>query len=108
MIEKYFLILNMKKFTNARKFNKTDIKNIPEEKPILYRLLNNAGDELYDGIAKRGRVQERLIEHLNVKKEKIPGATKIKFAQFSNIKRAEKVEKQLIKKLEPKFNKRNK
>jgi len=98
----------MSKFSNARKFNKTKIKNIPEQKPILYRLQNNAGDELYDGVAKRGRTQERLQEHLTLKKEKIPGATKVKFAQFSSIVEAKKAEKQLIKKLEPRFNKQNK
>ena len=98
----------MLKFTNARKFNKTNIKDIPEEKPILYRILDNAGNELYDGIAKRNRVQERLQEHLTLKKEKIPGATKVKFIQLPNIEKAKKVEKQLIKKLKPKFNKLNK
>ncbi len=34
----------MSKFTNAKKFNKTNIKDIPEEKPILYRLLNDSGE----------------------------------------------------------------
>lgn len=94
----------MPKFTNAKKFNKTNIKNISEERPILYRFLNNSGRELYDGVAKRNRVQERLLEHLNFKKDKIPGATKIKIAQFSSIEKAERTEKQLIKKLQPKFN----
>lgn len=94
----------MPKFTNTKKFNKTNIKDIPEEKPILYRLLNNSGDELYDGVAKRNRVQDRLLEHLTFQKYKIPGVAKIKIAQFSNIKKAEKAEKQLIKKLQPKFN----
>ena len=67
----------MPKFSNARKFNKTSIKNIPEEKPILYLFLNSPGDELYLGVAKRGRVQERLQEHLALKRERIPGAVKI-------------------------------
>ncbi len=98
----------MPKFSNARKFNKTNIRNIPEEKPILYRLQNNPGDELYAGVAKKGRVQERLGEHLALKKEKIPGAAKIKFAQFSSIEKAKRAEKQLIEKLEPKFNEQNK
>jgi len=98
----------MRKFTNARKFNKTTLNNIPEEKPVLYRFLNNSGDELYDGVAKKGRVQDRLLEHLNLKKEKISGATKIKFAQFSSIQKAKKAEKQLVKKLQPKFNDQNK
>lgn len=61
----------MPKFTNAKKFNKTNIKNVPENKPIIYRLLNNSNDDLYLGIAKRNRTQDRLLEHINLKKEKI-------------------------------------
>jgi len=98
----------MLKFSNVRKFNKTNIKNLPEEKPVLYLLQNNPGDELYLGIAKRGRIQERLEEHLTLKKEKIPGAAKVKIAQFPSIEKAKKAEKRLIKKLEPKFNEQNK
>ena len=94
----------MPKFTNARKFNKTNIKNIPEDKPIVYRLLNNSNKELYTGIAKRNRPQDRLLEHLNIKKEKISGATKIKIAQVQNLDSAKKIEKRLIKQLEPKYN----
>jgi len=70
----------MARFKNAKKFNKTSIKNIPETNPTLYRLLNGSNEELYAGIAKRNRVQNRLLEHLNIKKEKISGATKIKIA----------------------------
>ncbi len=98
----------MPKFTNAKKLNKTTIKNIPEDKPIIYRFLNNSNKELYTGIAKRNRTQDRLIEHLDIKKEKIPGATKIKIAQIPNIEKAKKLEKSLIKKLQPKFNIKNK
>jgi predicted GIY-YIG superfamily endonuclease len=94
----------MPKFTNAKKFNKTNIKNIPENKPILYRLLNNSNKELYTGIAKRNRTQDRLSEHLTIKKEKISGATKVKIAQFPNLENAKKTEKKLIKELKPKFN----
>jgi len=98
----------MPKFSKPRKFNKTSIENLPEEKPILYLLKNNSGDELYLGIAKKGRVQERLKEHLTLKKEKIPGAAKVKIAQFSSIEKAKIAEKRLIRKLEPKFNEQNK
>lgn len=98
----------MPKFSNARKFNKTSIKNIPEDKPILYLFQNKPGDDLYLGVAKRGRVQERLEEHLDLKKDKIPGVSKVKFAQFPSIEKAKKAEKRLIKKLEPKFNEQNK
>jgi len=94
----------MSKFTNARKFNKTNIKNIPEDRPIIYRLLNNSNDDLYLGIAKRNRTQDRLLEHLTLKKEKVPGATKVKIIQVSNLDNARKIEKSFIKKLQPKFN----
>jgi len=94
----------MTKFTNAKKFNKSSIKNIPENKPVVYRLLNNSNKELYTGIAKRNRPQDRLLEHLNIKKEKISGATKIKIAQVPNLESAKKLEQRLIKKLQPKFN----
>lgn len=94
----------MNKFSNAKKLNKTNIKKFPEKKPIIYRLQNESGKELYIGTAKRNRVEDRLLEHLNFKKEKISGATKVKIAQFSNLQKARKAEKQLIKKLQPKFN----
>ncbi|MBU1036739.1 GIY-YIG nuclease family protein [Patescibacteria group bacterium] len=94
----------MAQFTNAKKFNKTNIKNIPEDKPIVYRLLNNSNKELYTGIAKRNRPHDRLLEHLNIKKEKISGATKIKIIQVPNLENAKKLEQRLIKKLQPKFN----
>jgi excinuclease UvrABC nuclease subunit len=94
----------MPKFKNAKKFNKTSIKKIEEGNPIIYRLLNNADQELYTGVAKRNRNQDRLLEHINLKKEKIAGATKIKIAQMSTIEKAKKAEKSLIKKLQPKFN----
>jgi excinuclease UvrABC nuclease subunit len=94
----------MTKFTNAKKLNKTSIKKVPQDKPIIYRFLDSSNKELYVGIAKRNRTQDRLLEHLNIKKEKIIGATKIKIAQVSNLDSAKKIEKTLIKRLQPKFN----
>ncbi|MFH1551723.1 MAG: GIY-YIG nuclease family protein [bacterium] len=94
----------MPKFKNAKKFNKATIKNVSENKPVIYRLLNNSNKNLYIGIAKRNRIQDRLLEHLNIQKEKISGATKVKIAQFPNLESAEKAEKRIIKQLQPKFN----
>jgi len=98
----------MQKFTNAKKLSKTSIKSIPEDKPIIYRFQNNSGKDLYVGVAKRNRAQERLSEHLTLKKEKIQGATKVKIMQKPNLESALKTEKQLIKKLQPKFNEKDK
>jgi len=63
---------------------------------------------LYTGIAGRGRGQDRLLEHKEIRKEKIEGATKFQIAQVKTKDIAEKIEKQIIRKEEPKFNEQNK
>lgn len=45
-------------------FNKTGISKLPNDKPVLYRIETGGGKPNYVGVAKRGRVQERLEEHL--------------------------------------------
>lgn len=99
---------NMQKFNRIQKFNKTNIKNVPKNKAIVYEITNNAGKNLYTGVAGRGRVQQRLTEHLELKKNHITGGTKFKIAQVKNKERALKVEEQIIKKEAPKFNKQHK
>lgn len=93
-----------KRFSKTKPFNKTNISEVDDSLPAVYRLKNNKSDDLYIGIAKRGRVQERLGEHLTKKGEKIPGASKFQTSQFRNKEQAERKEKQLIKKLKPKYN----
>jgi len=69
----------MKKFSNTKNFTKQNIGKIPEDKAIIYKIKNNAGKNLYTGIAGRGRPQDRLIEHKDIKNEKIPGGTKFQY-----------------------------
>ena len=54
----------------------------------------------YTGIAKRGRVTERIKEHIG----EIPGAT-VSIEQFSSIDDAKKKEVNVIKRNKPKYNK---
>ncbi|KKU91067.1 MAG: hypothetical protein UY23_C0004G0012 [Candidatus Jorgensenbacteria bacterium GW2011_GWA1_48_11] len=98
----------MTKFSRTQKFTKANIENVPEGKAIVYKLKNAAGENLYTGIAGRGRGQDRLQEHKDLKREMIPGATKFQFSQVKNKDRAEQVEKQIIRKEQPKFNEQNK
>ncbi len=84
-------------------FNETGIKKLPNNKPVLYKIKTGAGNTNYAGIAKRGRVQERIGEHLG----EIPG-TSVQIEQFSSIKDAGKKEGNVIKKSQPKYNKRGK
>jgi len=98
----------MTKFTRIQKFNKTNIKDVPKDKAIVYEITDNKGKNLYTGVAGRGRVQPRLTEHLKFKKDHVPGGTKFKIAQVKNKDRALRVEEQIIKKEAPKFNKQHK
>ncbi|MCK5590670.1 MAG: hypothetical protein KAI72_01820 [Candidatus Pacebacteria bacterium] len=89
-----------KKTTN---FNKTGIKKLPNDKPVVYKIKTQLGGTNYAGVAKKGRVQERIGEHLG----EIPGA-KVQIEQFKSIKEAEKRESNVIKITQPKYNEQGK
>lgn len=94
----------MVKFNRTQKFIKSNIKEVPKDKAIVYKIKNARGENLYIGVAGRGRVEERLMEHKNFKKDIIAGGTRFQFVQIKTKVRAEQVEKQIIKKEQPKFN----
>lgn len=81
-------------------FNKTGIGKLPNDKPVLYKIQTPSGNTNYAGIAKKGRVQDRLSEHLG----NIPGA-KVQIEQFSSIRDAAKKESNVISRSKPKYNK---
>jgi hypothetical protein len=54
-------------------FNKSGISKLPNDKAALYRIQTEGGKTNYAGVAKRGRVQERLEEHLPGGKDFVPG-----------------------------------
>jgi len=86
--------------TKKVNYNSKGIENLPNDKPVLYRIETSSGNPNYVGVAKRGRVNERLTEHLG----EIPGS-KVKIEQFSSIKDAREKEQRVIKKNSPKYNK---
>lgn len=98
----------MIKFNRTQKFTKENIAKLPENKAIIYKLKTGDGENLYTGIAGRGRGQDRLLEHKEIKKEKIDGATKFQIAQVKTKDRAEQIERQIIRKERPRFNEQNK
>ena len=85
------------------KFNKSGIDKIPNDKPVMYRIQTGSGNDNYVGIAKRGRAQERLSEHLG----NIPGATVV-VEQFNSIGDARAKEKNVISRNQPKYNDQDK
>jgi hypothetical protein len=53
-------------------FNQSGAAKLPNDKPVVYKIQTDGGKTNYVGVAKRGRVQERIQEHLEAKQ--IPGA----------------------------------
>ena len=94
----------MTKFLRTQKFTKQNIAKIPQDKAVIYKIKSQEGKNLYTGIAGRGRSQERLLEHKEIKSEKIPEGTRFQYAQTKTKEVAHKIEKSIIKKEQPKFN----
>ena len=83
------------------KFNQTGAKNLPNDKPVVYKVQTESGKTNYVGIAQRGRAAERIQEHLADKR--IPGA-KVQIEQVSSISEARQKEKNIITRTDPKYN----
>ncbi len=80
-------------------YNKTGVDKLAGDKPVVYRIQTGGGKDNYVGVAKRGRVSERIAEHLG----EIPG-TKVKIEQHSTIRDAKDSEARIIKRQQPKYN----
>jgi len=89
--------------TKKVNFSQKGIEKLPNDKPVLYRIQTPSGGTNYTGIAQRGRVRERLQKHL----DRIPGA-KVKIEQFHSIREAAKKEENVIKRSQPRYNKKGK
>ena len=87
------------------KFNKSGTVKLPKNKPVVYKIKTESGKTNYVGIAKRGRVQERIQEHLEA--GKITGS-KVQIEQVKSIVDAAKKEKNIISRTKPKYNKQGK
>ena len=75
--------------------NKTSISKLPNNKPVVYRIKTDGGKVNYVGVAQRGRVQERLKEHLAGGKDYVPGS-KVQIEQCGSIAEARKKESSVI------------
>ncbi len=89
--------------TKTVKYDKQGIDQLPNDKPVVYRIKTESGNLNYVGVAQRGRVRERISEHL----KEIPGA-KVQVERFSSIKDAQKKEINVIRRAQAKYNKKGK
>ena len=87
------------------KFNQAGVKGLPNDKPVVYTIKTPSGKPNYVGSAKRGRVQDRIQEHLDARR--VPGA-KVQIQQVSSIREAQGKERNIIDRQKPKYNKQGK
>ena len=89
-------------------FDKSGIEGLAKNKPVVYKIENAKGKNIYTGVAKRGRVEERLKEHLPGNKDAIRGGVKVIIQQKQSIDQALKTEERIIKNQQPAQNKKGK
>lgn len=89
--------------TKKTQYSPTGIGQLPDDKPVLYRIETESGKPNYIGTAKRGRVRERITEHMG----EIPGA-RVRIEQFDSIAEAREKEARVIRRNQPKYNKQDK
>jgi len=77
-------------------FNSTGIEKLPNDKPVVYKIETPGGKNNYTGVAQRGRVHERLEEHLPGAKTAVPGS-KVVIEQTKNIEEARGKEERISK-----------
>lgn len=85
------------------KYSKKGTDKLPNDKPVVYKIQTASGATNYVGIAKRGRAQERIQEHIG----EIPGA-KVQIEQVATIAEARQKEQNIIFRTNPKYNKQAK
>ena len=84
-------------------FNSSDVRKLANDKPVVYRIQTAGGNDNYVGVAKRGRVGERVAEHIG----EVPGA-KVTIQQRPTIRDAIASEARIVKRQQPKYNKNGK
>ena len=88
-------------------FNQKGLEKLPDNSPVVYKILSEDGKNNYTGVAKRGRVQERLREHLPGGEDYVPGA-KVQIEQMPSIEEAKAKESRIIARTKPPYNRKGK
>ena len=88
-------------------FTSKEIEKLPDDKPVVYRILTDGGRNNYTGIAQRGRVQDRPREHLADGRDPVPGS-RVRIEQARSITDARGREERIIARSKPRYNKRGK
>jgi hypothetical protein len=99
------ILLKQSRFSARRPMSRQQIESVPCDKPAVYRILDKNGENTYTGTAQRGRVADRLAEHLPGGKDPIRGGTSFQIKQARSIDEARRQEQRVISREKPKQNK---
>lgn len=88
-------------------YNAKGIENLPDDNPVTYKIKTVQGNDNYIGVAGKGNVKNRLRDHLPGGKDDVPGS-RVEIEQQSSIKNAREKETNMIKRNQPKYNKKGK
>ena len=87
--------------TKTVSYSTRGASDLPNDKPVVYRIKTKGNQTNYVGVAQRGRVQERIREH--VSSGRISGA-KVQIEQKPSIREARATEKRVIARSKPRYN----
>lgn len=90
------------------KLNAEGIERLPNSKPVVYKIFDKQGENIYTGVAKKGNVHDRLKDHLPGHRDAVPGAAKVQIEQQPTIREAEQKESNIILRSKPKYNQQGK
>lgn len=93
-----------KTFSKKTSLSKSNVSKVPNNKPAVYKIKNQKGKNIYTGVAQKGRVQDRLAEHMPKGTDPIPGAKSFSYKPKGSINSAKVEEKRIIKTEKPRYN----
>lgn len=89
-------------------FDPESIDKLPQNQPVVYKIRNKKGENIYTGSSMRGQLVKRIKAHLPGGRDPIPGGDSVTIEQHSSIDDAKKSEKRIITRSKPKYNKKGK
>jgi excinuclease UvrABC nuclease subunit len=87
-------------------FSAEGIEKLPKDKPVVYKIKNAQGENIYTGTSKRGEIQNRIKDHLPGAQDAIPGGARVQIRQMKSIADARKTESRIIARSKPRHNKK--
>lgn len=91
----------MQRFSTKKQITKSSVEKLSKRSAGVYKIIDSKGETLYIGKAKAGRLGDRIYEH----KGHFKGGTNYRYYETGTVKKAEALEKKLIKSEKPPRNK---